>query len=306
MQNLDALDLSGRHLLTFLAILDHRSLTDASRHLSVDPTEVSTVLDNLRRTMRDDLFIRTGRGFEPTEYALQIEPGIRECLSLLEGLASPRNFAPAEETGRITIAANVAELLDEISQIRDAIREEAPNASLRFLELGSRDNIEPLLGSGDADIIITVSAPEYASSLNGCAFSIDKQVIFFDPACRPPVRSLEDYAEAEHATLDFGRGGQSTIDEVLQNQSLSRRISLSVSDVAALGELMKGTCLIATMQLRLSRTALSHLAFCEPPLYLPPQKFDLVWHRRTDNSPRTKWLRELIMRVAEASHYARD
>lgn len=306
MQNWDVLNLNGRQLRMFLAILDHGSLTDASRHQSTDPADAGAVLDCLRRTLRDDLFVRTGRGFEPTEFALQIEASVRETVSRLESLTSPRIFLPEDHAGRITIAANVTELLDEIVQIRKAVSDEAPNAALRFLELGSRDNIEPMLASGEVDIIITVSATEYASSLNGCAFSIDKQVIFFDPACRPPIRSLEDYAEADHATLDFGRGGKSTVDEVLHNQSLSRRIALSVPDVSALGALISGTPLIATMQSRLSRTTLNHLACCEPPLYLPPQKFDLVWHRRADNSPKIRWLRKLIMGVAEANNFSRN
>ena len=62
MRKLDALDLSGRQLLTFLAILDHRNLTDACHHLCIDPTEASAVLDHLKRTLQDDLFVRAGRG----------------------------------------------------------------------------------------------------------------------------------------------------------------------------------------------------------------------------------------------------
>jgi len=305
-QSADVLDLSGRQLQLFLAIFDHRNLTDASRALNIDPANAGKMLELLRQVLDADLFIRTGRVFEPTEFAIHIEPGIRENLARLESLAAPRIFQPSDDYRRITVAANVTELLDEVIQIRDSIKKDAPNCTLRFLKLGSRDNIEPMLSSGEADIVITVSATEYAGSLSGCVFSVDRHVVFFDPACRPPVHIIEDFAEAEHATLDFGRAGKSTINRILEGQSLSRRVTLSAPDVAALGTLITGTRLISTMQSRLPRSTLSHLAYCEPPLYLPSQKFDLVWHRRSDNSAKSKWLRNLIMSVAEANQFARD
>ena len=306
MQGSDVLDLNGRQLRLFLTVLDKRSLTEACRDLSLDPAKACDLLDDMRRILQDDLFIRVGRGYEPTEHAQQIEPIIRENLARLESLAAPRSFDPGAVTGRITIAANVAELLDEVAQIRDAILNDAPNAAIRYLELGARENIEPILESGDADIVITIRAREYASSLNGCPFSFDNHVVFYDPTRRAPVHSVEDYAEAEHATLDFGHSGESTIDGALESEGLNRRVALSAPDVTTLAALIRGTRLIATMQSRLSRTIFSELAFCEAPIYLPTQHFDLVWHRRAENSPRSKWLRDLILRVAEASQYARE
>lgn len=59
-------------------------------------------------------------------------------------------------------------------------------------------------------------------------------------------------------------------------------------------------------QLRLFLMVFDQRNLAEASLYLPPQKFDLVWHRRVENSARAKWLRKLILSVAEASHYARD
>ena len=306
MPGSNILDLNGRQLQLFLSIFDHQSLAEAARSLNIDPVNAGTAFDVVRRILEDDLFVRTGRGFEPTEFSLQIEPSVREHLARLESLVAPREFHPADELGRITIAANVTELLDEIVQIRDAIMLDAPNCSVRFLELGSRERIEPMLNSGGVDAVITVSAREYGSSLNGCAFSVEAHVIYFDPLCRPPIRDIEEYADAEHATLDFGTSGKSTIDELLEQESLRRRVAVSAPDVAALGALITGTRLITTMQASLSRSTLSHLSYCEPPLYLPPQKFDLVWHRRADNSARSIWLRNLIMRVAETSQYSRD
>lgn len=301
MRQPDSLSLDGRHFQLFLSIFDKGSLPEGARAIGLDPVDANDVLSDLKNALNDDLFVRVSGGLTPTEYANTIVGRIREYVATLEGLSAQGVYLPSEEQGRITIATNVTEMLDEVIKIRDAIVSVAPYSRLRFLELGARDQIEPLLESGDADMVITVRSPRYASSLNGVPFIKDKHVVFYDPAVRPPVRTIEDYVEADHATLDFGGGGKSTIDEALEAESLRRSVTLSAPDAYALGALIKGTPLIATMQARLGRSVFSHLESCEPPLYLPPQRFDIVWHRRADNSPRTAWLRDLIISACEVT-----
>ncbi len=177
-------DLSGRHLAFFLKIMDLGGITEASHNLGVDLAEGGRMLNLLRRSLGDKLFVRVGRGVTPTEYAIEIVPRVHEHLATLESLPASLEFDIAEDTSRITIAANVTELLDEVILIRNPIKAAAPMSRVRFLELGSRDSIEPMLDCGDVDMVITVRAPEYSTTLNGCAFASDKHVVFYDPACR--------------------------------------------------------------------------------------------------------------------------
>jgi DNA-binding transcriptional LysR family regulator len=62
----------------FEAILQHRSVTGASRQLGLTPSAVSHALSRLRQTRGDELFVSGDAGMEPTPRALQLAPGIRD------------------------------------------------------------------------------------------------------------------------------------------------------------------------------------------------------------------------------------
>ena len=53
-------------LWVFHAVMRHRKLTIAAEHLAVTQSAVSHALRRLRHTFKDELFLRTGHGLEPT------------------------------------------------------------------------------------------------------------------------------------------------------------------------------------------------------------------------------------------------
>ena len=69
MNGFDHLSLDGNTLRTFLTVLDEASVTRAAERLGVSQSAVSHTLDKLRATFNDPLFIRVGRGIEPTARA---------------------------------------------------------------------------------------------------------------------------------------------------------------------------------------------------------------------------------------------
>ena len=186
MPGSNILDLNGRQLQLFLSIFDHQSLAEAARSLNIDPVNAGTAFDVVRRILEDDLFVRTGRGFEPTEFSLQIEPSVREHLARLESLVAPREFHPADELGRITIAANVTELLDEIVQIRDAIMLDANNitdsAKIAFLDAQDGDVIVFPEGRFDLNDTLTLDGElggARIAAITICGQGMDKTILDF-------------------------------------------------------------------------------------------------------------------------------
>jgi len=64
-----------------------------------------------------------------------------------------------------------------------------------------------------------------------------------------------------------------------------------------LAEMVRGTNLIATLPSQLAQSAFCGLQSCALPLIQSELKFDLVWHRRYDNSARLKWLRDVVYKA---------
>ncbi|MEM1163888.1 MAG: LysR family transcriptional regulator [Pseudomonadota bacterium] len=298
MEDFDALSVSGRQLKLFLAIYDSGSVSAAADRFGLNQSTVSHHLDRLRSALNDRLFIRMGKKIVPTEFAHELAPRVRHMVVGLEDLANRADFDPSAEMRTVTIAANVTELVPEMLRIRNRISRAAPGVGLRFLELGARSRVSELLDSGDVDLVITIRAAKYESSLNWQEYSRDRNVCFYDPQVRRPVRSIEEYCSARHAVLDFGLSGLSTVASVMAEQGLTREVALGASDVSLLAAMIPGTDLISTFQASLANSVFARLAYSVPPIDLPPVIFDLVWHRRSEHSGRSRWLRRTVLETA--------
>lgn len=300
MQKLDALSLDGRQLKLFLAILDGGSVSRAAEKFGLNQSTASHHLDKLRRALGDPLFVKLGKGIMPTDFAIVVAPRVRALVASIEGLSAEVVHDPISDDRAITLAANTAECRPLLKRMSKSLTREAPNAPQRFLELGSRERIEGLLETGDVDLILTTRAERYPASVKATEFSKDRFVCFYDSDVRGPVETVEAYCTASHAALDFGGSRKSTVSKAIEQHGFSRRVLMSVPDISALADLIRGTDLIATFQSELSRSVCKGLATCPVPLHLPPAYHDLVWHRRHDPSPRNRWLRTMVF--AERTH----
>ena len=64
----------------FVAVFEERSATAAARRLELTQSAISSSLRKLREMYQDSLFVRTGRGLEPTLFAKQVYPLNKEAL----------------------------------------------------------------------------------------------------------------------------------------------------------------------------------------------------------------------------------
>lgn len=295
MQKFDKTKVDTRALQVFLEVYATNSVSRAADAFSVNQSSISYTLDRLRDYFNDPLFVQLGRGITPTQRATQLEPQIRKIIADIEGLAAEAEFDPQKDHDPIAIASNVTELLPELRCIRQAIWQDAPGVPIKFLELGSRENIEPMLVQGQVDVVISVRLLNYPATLNHQFLLEDRPVVFFDPSARGEVRSVKEYGAVRHAVLDFGGHRKSTVELALEDRSLSRHVALYASNAHTMAALMSGTDLVATMQSRLRKSAFADFSFGPPPVPLPSVVFDLVWHRRSDVSGRNTWLRNQIV-----------
>ncbi|MEM6465004.1 MAG: LysR family transcriptional regulator [Pseudomonadota bacterium] len=297
MENTNIYRLDGHTLKVFVSVYDTLSVSRTADAFNLNQSTISHTLDRLRAALDDPLFVRVGRGIIATERAAALAEPVRKILVELDGLKRDQSLAVKLDERPVAIACNVTETLPVLSDMRDRLRAQHPKVQTRFLELGSRENLEPLLSDGSADLAVSVHMPLYPASLAASPLAMDDLKVYYDPDCRGPITSVEDYCRAQHAALDFGGSRKSNVAVALEAQSLTRTVALAVANVHVLGKMIKGTDLIATMQGSLAHHAFADLAVCDPPIILPKVRFDMVWHRREDASPRNLWLRQ---QMAEA------
>ncbi|WP_299850791.1 LysR family transcriptional regulator [uncultured Roseovarius sp.] len=298
MKKVDVLSLDGKLLRVFLAVYDTQSVTKAAVNLETGQSAVSHSLDRLRECIGDPLFVKSGRGIAPTDTASLMAPKIQKILTDIEGLSTQNNYNPRTDTNDFTVATNVTELLPVLLSVKERIRNISGEIPLQFIELGPRTNTLETLSSGKADLVISVSIGPYPVELSIEHLYQDQIVCFFDHSQRSAPLTVEAYCAARHAVLSFGGDNKSIVDAALDYAGFSRRVSLAASNSFALASLMRGTNLLATLPKRLHTTAFEGFYVSNPPISLPLVRYDLVWHRRMQNSERNKWFRTLMREAA--------
>jgi len=118
-------------LVVFDAVAQARSATCAAARLNMTQPAISHALARLRGALRDELFIRTPDGMEPTLYAERLAGPIRAALeglgAALDGAAA---FDPATAGRGFTIALDNRAELVLAAPVAAAVAAEAPGVSL--------------------------------------------------------------------------------------------------------------------------------------------------------------------------------
>lgn len=300
MQNIDLFRIDGHTLRVFISVCETGSISRTADIFGLNQSTISHTIEKMRSAIGDPLFVKTGRQITPSEKALAIAPRVQQILSDIEGLVATEDYDAALDARPFIVAIPTPALLTEVRTLSIKLAKEAPQTRLEVRRLAPRSRIVEMLTRDEAEMAIAVSGVRYPSSLDYCAFGSDELVVFFDGECREPIQTVEDYVAARHAVVDFGGGVKSEIEKRVSELGLTREVALVAPTASMLGDLIRGSNLIATMPKGLSRNAYRSLSYVPPPFELSKIQYELVWHRRYENSGRHLWLRNMILEVREA------
>lgn len=94
-------------LKTFDAVMKTQSVNEAANFLGITAPAVSHALNRLREQYQDLLFVRKGRGIEPTNFALELHAEIKDALNLLmHSTQSRQDFEPTESQRTFRISSH--------------------------------------------------------------------------------------------------------------------------------------------------------------------------------------------------------
>ena len=182
MRELRELALVDLNLLPkFRALYRRRSVSAAAQDLHLTQSAVSNALAKMRSLFRDELFVRTSAGMEPTTLAHTLAEPVERALAAVEGALHDLScFSAAESVRRFTLSMSpLAEswLMPHLLAIREL---EAPNVSVV---------IRP----------ITDAETEHSASNGLCDFAIGIELAETN---RPQAETLSSHALAYMARAD--------------------------------------------------------------------------------------------------------
>lgn len=278
-------------LIVFETMMHERNVSRVGEKLFLSQPAISAALGRLRQLFDDPLFVRAGRGMEPTSRAQEIFSNLTPALdSIAAALGRSQAFDPttSEATFRIGLSDDVEYAL--LPSLVRRMRIEAPNITL-VVRRADKWQLPKLLASGDISLGIshTLDLPANARckrlrSIYPMLLRADSQLGEID---------LEEFCRRSHAVVSSMGNVIEDADRALDLLGRQRKVVLAVPQFSALPVLLAGSDTIAIVPdyVAHAMSGSGGLRAETAPIALPQQELSMVWRGATHNDPGEHWLR---------------
>ena len=282
-------------LVVFDAVMQDRSVTRAGRRIGLSQPAMSHALNRLRDLLKDELFVRTPTGMRPTPRAEQLAALLRQTLRELQQVLQPETFVPATADRRFSLAINNYAAVVVAPPLVTAVSSAAPSVQLDLRPSGTLDVIE-CLDRGDLDLAIG-SLDSFGERF-ACTQLLEDEFVMVMRRHHPAGRgALSAKVLAGLTHLDPPTGENTDfLDAWLSERGLTRRIALRAPYLSARAILSRSD-LAATLSRRIAQEFVrtDRLQIHELPVKSPVVRTTMLWHRRLDEHPAHRWLRDRIV-----------
>lgn len=288
-------------LLAFSVLMEERNVSRAAERLLVGQPGLSAALKRLREALDDELFVRVGRGIEPTPRALAIAPAIDAALGhIASALRAPDVFDAAAYEGefRIGMCDNIETAF--FGPLAARIRLEAPAARLVSVASDTR-HAGKLLDDGVFDVSISVHGDPTSWHIREPLFE-QSSISIFSPR-QLPLRApltLDEFTRVPHVAVSFEGNSSGDVDAALARKGRKRSIVASVPRYSALPTALNAMPAIATIPESIARcmAILHDLVVTPPPVPLASAPVSLLYRRVDRGDARAVWFRDVVVDVA--------
>ncbi|MAB96707.1 MAG: LysR family transcriptional regulator [Pseudomonadaceae bacterium] len=281
-------------LIVFETLMHERSVTRAAEKLFLGQPAISAALGRLRGLFDDPLFVRTGRSMEPTARAQEIFALLSPALdSISTAVSRAADFDPATSNAvfRIGLSDDVEFAL--MPPLIKRLRAEAPGVVL-VIRRTNHLLMPGLLSSGEISVGVSYTDELPANAKRKVLRVTKAKLLRADSA--PGRLSLDEFCARPQAMVSYAGDTIGFIDPDLEALDRKRSVVLAVPQFNALGELLSGTDIVATVPDYTADvlTAQGGLRTEDLPFKTRTIELHMAWRGAQDNDPAERWLRSRI------------
>lgn len=300
MVNIYAMDLSqfDLNLLPVLrALIEEESVTRAARRLRLSQSATSAALARLRKTLGDDLLLRSGRGLALTPRARALRQSLPGTLDAMRAqlLQVQQAHTPAiERLVRLRmpdfLAASLLPRLQPLLQLQGpcniAVTQPVPDLPLAEFE------------RGELDVLIASRVPLPPGLLTRTLYQERFVCLLNRRHTALKDWGLQTYLDAGHVLIS-PRGGSfvGAVDEALHKLGERRKVCLSMAAASSIPQVLSDTPLIAAVPETFARQVAPAwgLEIREIPFSVSGYAVQMIWHASTSKSRLHQALRSAIV-----------
>lgn len=290
-------DIDLNLLVVFNQVLLDRSSSTAAEKLGMSQPAVSNALRRMRLLLKDELFVRTAKGMEPTPYALHLaEPVVYALNALQTALAHSESFDPLTSARTFHLVMTDIGEMYFMPPLMDALSRLAPQIQVH-IHRPHAASLKEEMASGSIDLAIGLMPQLQAGFFQKRLFQQEYVCMFRQghPVAKAPM-TLAQFKQVEHVGVTAPHTGHGEIDSLLTHAGVQRRIRLVVPHFIAVGHILQSTDLVATLPERYAQRSKDPfgLVVSRHPVKLPKISINMFWHARYHRDPDNLWLRQLF------------
>ncbi|MCY6381214.1 LysR family transcriptional regulator [Hoeflea prorocentri] len=291
-------------LLVFLALVRHRKALAVAEELGLTPSSISHAQKRLRDILGDPLFIRRPHGLEPTAFALELEPRIRDIVTRLqEVVSSPRPFDPKSATGTVRISAFDGEIAAHIPKLLAQMENSAPALKLIVRPFGRKDALRAL-EHDETDLALGFFWDLPARFMATSLYEEGYRVVMRrnHPLANEDVLGPEAFASTGHAVVSPAGDLRGIVDDSLDQMGLRRMVRVALPHFLPALATVSQSDLIATLPSRIVEDYADTfgLYHCRPPVELRSFPVSLVRHVKNQRNAMHNWVADALVGIARA------
>lgn len=287
-------------LVVFNQLLLDRSVSTSAEKLGLTQPAVSNALKRLRTVLKDELFLRTSRGMEPTPYALHLAEPVIYALGALQTAFTTRDtFNPLTSNRNFQLAMTDIGEMYFMPPLMVALAKVAPNVRVSTVRPNA-GNLREDMESGNVDLALGLLPNLQAGFFQRRLFRHKYVCVFRNghPIAKSPM-TLRQFTELDHVGVLAANTGHGQVDGLLERAGIKRRLKLILPHFIAVGHVLQTTNLIATLPERFAERCAAPFGLVSSPhpVRLPDIAINLFWHAKANRDPANMWIRQLFVEL---------
>jgi DNA-binding transcriptional LysR family regulator len=284
------------------ALYDELSVSRAARLLGMSQPAVSMALRRMREAFDDPLFIRIPSGITPTPRAHAIVQLARPLVQRLQqDLLKGEKFDAMTSTRTFTLALSDVGEMAFLPRVMESLRRQAPHCAIRSVAVPT-GQLAHELEKGEIDLAIGYFPALALKNFRQRRVSTQRFACLMraDHPLRSERLSVADFLAAEHIVIRAEGRSQEVAERFLERRKIRRNVALFTPHFLSVPFLVAQSNLIATVPRAVAvyfASMMPQLAVALPPFDITGFDLKLHWHRRFDNEPRSRWLRDQLATV---------
>ena len=279
-------------LAVFAEVYQCTSVSRAAERLGIAQATASIALSKLRIHFGDRLFSRTSHGMQPTPYATEIYPSIKEVLGRMEEVRSARvAFDPAKSNRNFRICMTDISEVVLLPLLANHLRRTAQGIHIEAetISADSRRRLE----EGEVDLAVGFM-PELEAGFFQRKL-VDETFVCLAAASHPRIGTRitkSAFLSEGHLVVNSSGTGHTIVEKIFAQRKIKRNVVMRLPSTLGVARIVAGSELLVIVPRGVGE------AFCRQErvkmLPFPSYSVKLHWHERFHADAGNVWLRQTL------------